>query len=306
MSFRLFVYYCALFGAWSGFLGWILGRLLTSSTATGLFANGMRGLMAGLVIAAGLSVIDSLWNVGARWGVIGLRVLVAAIVGGTGGLAAGLLGRALVGLSEFVAYFLAWTIAGMLIGAAIGAYEVCLCIINSESLTGAMKKFIKAFTGGTLGGFLGGMFAYSIGALILLIFEGKDSNSLLSPSSFGFVILGACIGLFVGLAQVILKDAWIKVEAGFRPGREMILTKDRTSVGRAEGVDIALFGDNGVEKMHGHIVNYQGQFFVEDQNTPGGIFVNDVRVQGRAPLNSNDLIRMGARSALRFFEKPKR
>ena len=74
----------------------------------------------------------------------------------------------------------------------------------------------------------------------------------------GFVALGMCIGLLVGLAQVILKEAWIKVEAGFRSGREMILAKDKTSIGRAEGVDIPLFGDAAVGRLHAHIVQRGG------------------------------------------------
>ena len=31
----------------------------------------------------------------------------------------------------------------------------------------------------------------------------------------------------IGLAQVILKEAWIKVDAGFRAGRELILHRGR-------------------------------------------------------------------------------
>ena len=121
----------------------------------------------------------------------------------------------------------------------------------------------------------------------------------------GFVALGMCIGLLVGLAQVILKEAWIKVEAGFRAGREMILAKEKTSVGRAEGVDIALFGDAGVEKLHANIVMEGGRYFLVDSTTPGGSFVNDQRVNGRMPLSSGDIIRMG-RSILRFYERQKR
>ena len=59
----------------------------------------------------------------------------------------------------------------------------------------------------------------------------------------GFVALGMCIGLLIGLAQVILKEAWVRVEAGFRAGREMILSKPEVTIGRAESCDIGLFGD---------------------------------------------------------------
>ena len=40
----------------------------------------------------------------------------------------------------------------------------------------------------------------------------------------GFVVLGLCMGLMIAVAQVVLKEAWLKVEAGFRKGRELLLS----------------------------------------------------------------------------------
>jgi pSer/pThr/pTyr-binding forkhead associated (FHA) protein len=119
------------------------------------------------------------------------------------------------------------------------------------------------------------------------------------------VALGACIGLLVGLAQVLLKEAWIRVEAGFRPGRELILGKEKTSIGRAEGSDIPLFGDNAVEKLHAHIVRSAGRFFLEEAGPTQGTYVNGHRIAGRCLLASGDLIRIG-KSVLRFSERRKR
>ncbi len=92
------------------------------------------------------------------------------------------------------------------------------------------------------------------------------------------------IGLLVGLSQVFLLEAWIKVEAGFRPGRDLILSRDRTLIGRAEGSDIALFGDNGVEMQHALIVLDKGGYYLEPlPNTPG-TYVNDQPIMVRTPL----------------------
>ena len=110
---------------------------------------------------------------------------------------------------------------------------------------------------------------------------GKNPDGCGPPTALGFVALGASIGLLVGMAQVFLKEAWIKVEAGFRPGREMILAKENTVIGRAEGSDIALFGDPGVEKTHASIVQVNGRFFIEDNKSPGGTFVNDQPLRNR-------------------------
>src|SRR5438128_313350 len=79
--------------------------------------------------------------------------------------------------------------------------------------------------GGLIGGLIGGVpFGYLI----------NPDLPLRSDRALCLVILGLCIGLLVGLAQVVLKEAWLRVEAGFRAGRELLLSKDETTLGRAE------------------------------------------------------------------------
>ena len=103
-----------------------------------------------------------------------------------------------------------------------------------------------------MGGILGGILAYAVQVVLgqagACSRQGRPT-ALWTPTGWGFVALGMCIGLLIGLAQVILKEAWIKVEVGFRAGREMILTKEKTTIGRAESCDIGLFGDNQIEKL---------------------------------------------------------
>src|SRR5438093_9336323 len=123
--------------------------------------------------------------------------------------------------------------------------------------------------GGTVGGILGGALSLAIKLVFGVVFSGKNPDGMLTPTAAGFVALGMCIGLLVGLAQVILKEAWIKVEAGFRPGREMILSKENTTIGRAEGCDIGLFGDPLIEKVHASIIQAGSRYYLEDPGTPG-------------------------------------
>jgi hypothetical protein len=178
-------------------------------------------------------------------------------------------------------------------------------VARQQDLAGAVKKLLKGLIGGTAGGLLGGVLSLMLRGALAGVFHDRDPASLWSPTATGFVALGMCIGLLIGLAQVILKEAWLKVEAGFRAGREMILTKEKTTVGRAEACDVGLFGDAAVEKLHASIVQQGNRYFLEDANTPGGSYVNDVPVSGRAPLKSGDLIRVG-KSLLRFRERQKR
>lgn len=313
MSFRLFVYYCAVTGAWTGFMGWLLGRFVPVM-GTAFFPTTLRtsllGMLLGLSVAMGLSFLDASFNLSLRQlGRVLLRVIAAILLGVFGGLFGSFVGGALFYLTqgtfiEGASFVLGWTIVGVFLGASISWFEVFSSLMTKKDFGGASRKFIKCVIGGTAGGILGGILARVLSTVAGNL-TGKDVEGLWSPTAMGFVAIGACIGLLVGLAQIILKEAWIKVEAGFRPGREMLISKEKTSIGRAEGSDIALFGDAGVEKTHAHIVLDGGRYYLEDQQSPGGTFVNDSRVNGRFALKAGDLIRVG-KSVLRFNERTKR
>ena len=172
-------------------------------------------------------------------------------------------------------------------------------------IKGSIKKFTKALIGGTLGGLLGGILSWALKEAFNHLIENKDANSLLAPTSWGFVALGACIGLLVGLAQVILKDAWIKIEKGRRAGKEMFLSRERTQIGRAESCDIGLFGDNQIEKLHASILLVGNRYYVVDRQSPAGTYINEELAVGMVPLKSGDRIRVGG-SVLRFRERARR
>src|SRR5205823_4390885 len=99
---------------------------------------------------------------------------------------------------------------GILIGISIGTYDLLRALFTGQDQRASIKKMLNGVYGGFLGGFLGG-----------LPFGALTSNEKIPRSNLtiGLVILGLCIGLFIGLAQAILKEAWVKIEAGFRAGR---------------------------------------------------------------------------------------
>jgi hypothetical protein len=302
MSFRLFIYYCALCGGWAAFFGWVLGRLLAPHNALG--NAGIKGMFLGMLVALGLSLVDAFWNVPMKQvGQILQRVGVAVLVGCVGGLLGGIIGQALYGVSAIFFVF-GWTLTGTLVGTSVGVFELLSGIIRQQDIQGAKKKLIKGLIGGTVGGVLGGILALLLRSSLSGILRA-DADLLWSPTGWGFVALGMCIGLLVGLAQVILKEAWVKVEKGRRAGREMILTKERTTIGRAESCDLGLFGDNQIERLHASILLAGNRYYLEDAATPAGTYVNDRKVMGRVPLQSGDLIRVG-NSVLCFRERQKR
>jgi hypothetical protein len=321
MSFRLFVYYCAIAGGWCGFIGWFLGYFLAppvpSQTEHPFFHSLLReciqSMFLGFAIAFGLSFLDAAFNLSMRkFGAVFGRVLAALLLGIVAGLFGGLVGGSLFHLVQQIrvplladlCMIIGYTIVGTMVGISICSAQLLASLVTRKDFGGAFRKLVKCFLGGTVGGILGGCVATLILVAVRTV-SGSSVDHLRSPHGIGFVAIGMCIGLLVGLAQIMLKEAWIKVEAGFRPGREMLISKDKTSIGRAEGSDIALFGDSGVEKAHANIVLDGGRYYLEDLQTPGGSYVNDQKVNGRVPLKTGDLIRLG-KSMLRFNERAKR
>src|SRR5437588_8363839 len=151
MSFRLFIYYSAVGGAWAAFFGWLFGRV--PLPVPGVLRSGIKGLCLGLAVALVLALLDALWN-HSIYKVFEIvpRVLVAAFVGSTGGLLSGVIGQALInwigaGVGAAIVQIMGWTIAGFLIGTSLGLYDLTLGLIRQQSIRGALRKFIN----GTLG-----------------------------------------------------------------------------------------------------------------------------------------------------------
>jgi hypothetical protein len=310
MSFRLFIYYCTLAGAAAALGGWALGRALIPGE--GLIAQGLKGLYLGLCLAVALALVDALWNFPlSRIGSILGRGLVALLIGALAGLAGGLVAQTLyqastqVALLSWGALVLGYTLVGTLIGLSIGIFDLLGSLAVGRDPRGAVRKIKSGLLGGFLGGILGGIVSLLLHSWWGSLFADRAADLLWSPSATAFAALGACIGLMIGLAQVILKQAWLRVEAGFRPGRQQILTRDRITIGRAESSDVGLFGDPAVERMHAYILRQGNDFVIDDAGTAAGTYVNEERLTAPHVLRSGDVIRVG-RCVLRFGERTRK
>jgi MFS family permease len=302
MSLRLFVYYCAMCGAWAALFGWGLGRVAAPSDDTGFGRTVVLALFLGITVAAGLGLVDGLWCFAGKWNSqVGFKVLVGLVIGALAGLAGGFVGQFLYNVNS-VFLIGGWIVTGLLIGASVGGYDVGVRLVRREGLRSALRKVTTGMIGGALGGLVGGLLSLFLSKTLNSIFEGKEG--LLSPSAIAFVALGACVGFLVGLALVILKEAWIKVESGFRPGRELILGKPETRIGKGEDCDVGLYGGAGVEKLHARIQQRGLDYYLTDAKTRGGTFLNEKPIQGEAMLRSGDRIRVG-NCVLLFQEKRK-
>lgn len=312
MSFRLFIYYCALCGAWAALLAW--GFAWTFTQPDGVWTvsknqtvlDALQGVSLGLLVAMALGMVDGLWNLtGRRYASLLSKGLLVGIVGGLGALAGSVLGSLLVQWTRQAIFVIAgWTLTGLLIGMSVGLFDFLLHWRKGDKFGGARRKLLHGLFGGTIGGFFGGLLFVMAGWALSRLLR-KPEEDLLSSGAGGFVAVGSCIGLFIGLAQVVFKEAWIKVESGRHAGRELILTKDETSIGRAESCDIGLFGDAGIERRHAHILRSESRYLLTDAGSASGTFLNELRVAAPMPLHSGDAIRIGS-CLLRFREKQKK
>jgi hypothetical protein len=249
--------------------------------------------LLGALVAAAIGAMDALLNAAGSERLV--RVGICLLVGLLGGLVSGVVletAHTYLGIPSF----LCWIFVGVVIGASLGVYDLLQASSRRQRARAPRKKIINGIVGGLLGGLVGGLL--------------NDMLSLTEDLArfrvaLGLVTLGVCIGLLIGLAQVILKEAWLRVDTGFRVGRELMLTKDETTIGRAESCDLGLFSDNNIERLHARIVLKNNAYLLTDAGTPGGTFLNEERVGKPTPLHSGDAIRIG-KSVLRFGERQKR
>src|SRR5262249_49477850 len=117
---------------------------------------------------------------------------------------------------------------------------------------------------------------------------------------------GMCIGVLIGLVKVALKEAWLTVLDGYRPGRQLILAEASAMLGRAEYVTLPFMGRNDVNEVdpeHARIVRQSdGRFILEDNDSRSGVRVNNVRVNDRVILNDGDIIKLGM-NLVRFNQR---
>jgi hypothetical protein len=304
MSFRLYIYYCAMCGGVAAYFGWAFGRIAPGDSD--ILQVATKGMILGFFLGFALSLVDSLWNFSLhRFVPMLLHIVVAVVIGSMGGFLGGLIGQALY--QQFHASFFlvfGWVLTGLLIGASLGAFDVLFQLVRGQDIRGARRKSVNALIGGAAGGLVGSILYLVLRSFWTGVFSNKPADALWSPSATGFVALGLCIGLLIGLAQVILKEAWVRVEKGFRPGRELILTKPATTIGRAEACDIGLFGDPAIEKLHASIVMNGSQYLLTDNGTRGGTFLNGQRITQPTQLRAGDEIGVGG-SILRFGQRRK-
>lgn len=314
MSLQAKTYLNLLAGALAGLLAWVLTDL------TGWFAdvlnaaqviNGgkylLYGAVFGLLLGLLLALVDSL-ALGSKQR-IAQTLAGGAAIGATGGwfglwlgqsvygVAVGAGGNEIANLGRFFVLLAARAVGYALIGASVGAAQG---VVSRSAVIARQGAF-----GGLLGGFLGGT-AYEIGSG--LGFTAQFCRLLALAAT------GALAGFFVGLVQNLFKQAWIRVVLGRNEGKEYLIAKPVTTIGRSELADIGLFGDPSIAPTHAAIESLPAQNrhrlrAVMETNKRGSEYapplVNGQPVSGEQWLADGDTIQIGKRTLL-FSEKATR
>jgi pSer/pThr/pTyr-binding forkhead associated (FHA) protein len=142
--------------------------------------------------------------------------------------------------------------------------------------------------GGLLGGFLGGLLFECIPFLLPTLKVGAVSRMV------GFATTGASIGLFIGLVQQFLQEAWLRLELGRNEGRDFVVDQDSMTLGRSELDGIPLYGDPQIAKSHALLQKVNGTWMLSDRGqSPVGTLVNGTRIGASHVLHPGDRIGIG-------------
>lgn len=179
-----------------------------------------------------------------------------------------------------------WGLWGVGTGMALG---IALGIV-----TGSQRRLVLASIGGILGGALGGFFYELTGA-----FSAFLTNQI--QTLIAFALLAGGIALLSALAQELFKQAWVRVMVGRGEGREHMIDKPVTVIGRDELADVPLFGDQQIARRHVVIEQRNSGYFAAAAE-PGLAFAINGQMVGSSPLTDGDLLRIGSRE-LEFHEK---
>jgi FHA domain len=290
MSFYRLIFYHAMLGGWAALAGWFVSEAVFLRRRSGAAIDDWIVLtiaLIGAAIAGGISLVGAVAN--GRFKGYELRLTVCLAGGLVGGALGGYIGNKVseqTGANSPVLAVLLLVLGWMLAGLCIGSVE--------GILDRSVKKIRNGLLGGAVGGLLGGLCFVPVANLV---------GGNMSGRAIAFVVLGACIGLFIGLAQILLREAWLTVEQGFRPGRQFVLNIPNTILGTSEKSQLPFiaFGAKGVEPIHLRIRQQSdGTYLLMDNGSRTGTFVNGQRVTEEV-LEDNDLIQLGP-NTVRFRE----
>jgi pSer/pThr/pTyr-binding forkhead associated (FHA) protein len=283
--------YLMMFGAVGGVLAWFVnepfisdditravdwGEIALFGSVSGLFIGAMIGLATGLSLGTGKHILRAVAlgaGVGAIGGWVGLTV---------GQILFGVLGATVPLLGLIVGRILGWSAFGALIGLSEGLIARSPKRMRNGALGGAI--------GGALGGALFDFLAFTLGSVFGFALRAEGEAG--APSrAVGLTLIGAGIGLFIGLLEWLTRAAWVRVLYGRNEGKDYPIDRDGAYLGRDELADVPLRGDPQVASRHAEI-RMDGGGYVLIPLAP--MAVNGQPVSAPVELHDGDLLQIGS------------
>ncbi|MDT7961661.1 MAG: FHA domain-containing protein [Armatimonadota bacterium] len=285
------LFYMMVFGAVGGVLAWFVnepfisddirrmgdwGELARFGSTSGLLIGAMIGLATGLSLGTGKHIIRAVAlgaGVGAIGGWVGVTIgqIIFGVLGATKSIAGLIVGR-----------ILGWSAFGALIGLSEGL------------IARSPKRMRNGLLGGAIGGALGGalfdFLAFTIGSVFGFALRAEGEAG--APSrAVGLTLIGAGIGLFIGLLEWLTRAAWVRVLYGRNEGKDYPIDRDGAYLGRDELADVPLRGDPQVAPRHAEI-RMDGGGYVLVPLAP--MAVNGQPVSAPVELRDGDLLQIGS------------
>jgi hypothetical protein len=277
MSRRMRTYFYAVLGAIGGLIGWKVSDLLgLSFVSDNLYlSEAVVGALVGLCIGLFIGITEGLMTRNA------VQAAKSGLFSGLLGLIAGAIG---LPLSEF----LFQTVGGGYLGRALGWGVFGLLIGLAEGVVGKSQIW-KGMLGGLIGGAIGGVLLEVVQSLLKNPITGKAS---------GLILLGACVGAFISLTEVLLSRAWLEVTSGKLKGTEFILDKflhaggPSIAIGSSALKSEIVLPDPDMAPQHAMLSGDGNQFTVKDISL-SGTFINNKKIE-LARLANGQKIKMGS------------
>ena len=213
----------------------------------------------------------------------------AAVVNGSVGLAAGLVGSVFVGCiidsvyqalgggvaqhqgQQLLARTVTWGILGAFLSVGPG-----IVLRNA-------KRLGIGIAGGLIGGVLGGALFDPLHQL----------TGYVGVSRFvGLLAIGGLTGAATGLLEQAVKTGWLQVTQGLIAGKQFVLYRPVTTIGSSPECDIYLFKDPQIAPQHATVELIPGGFELADRHSATSTFVNGQAIQ-RTRLRAGDHIQIG-------------
>lgn len=152
----------------------------------------------------------------------------------------------------------------------------------------------KRMANGAIGGFIGGGAGGTVFEILAWMNRGGVAN--FPPEMVRFIslaITGAAIGLVIGLVEEVAKQAWLIRLVGRNEGKEYVIYKATTVIGRSEFADIPVFQDPDVAAEHARITTQGRRHTIQDMGSNFGTSVNGQVISQHEILKDGDQIVVG-------------